>query len=264
MHDVMSLLPPPRVPSRPKWPSADAIAALVDEDAAAPIRRADEAQRAAARAVDDLERHRPGQMGTKWREAIDADAAEHAAGRTPERWAAARLLEEDPQRWAYARVLAGAVARAWRRADKELDKPRIAAAARAAEAEVAERFERVAAAAWQAHDNPHAAWPLVGEGERLMAEHTAVRGILAWLAGESTTPTRSLVYDASRLPGGPVAAGHWLATDLALNPQKKLMGVPKGSVWPAGAERLIGQAMPVGGGLSALMTKGVHETVGVE
>ena len=108
-NSAIGMLPPPRIPNRPKWPSADAVAALAGEELAAPIRVADAAQQAAEAAVDDLERHRPGMMGTKWREALEADAAAHAAGETPSKWAAAALLEADPQRWATARVLAGAV-----------------------------------------------------------------------------------------------------------------------------------------------------------
>lgn len=261
MNDANALgvfLPLPRIPNRPQGPRAELLAAVVGDELAEPLRAAEALLREVRAAVDDVETHRPGPMGKAWRQALEDDAADLAAGTIPERWRAARLLDEDPQRWTYARLLAGAFPKRWRAAEARLDRAAIGRAAEVRAAEVATRFAQVAADAWSVHDNPHAAWPLVGEGERLLDEYRAAHEVLTW--GAVRGASSSLVLDASSIPGGPTAAGHWLATKLALEPQRKLMGVPRNVDWPAGADQLIGRALPVGGGrLGDLMTKGVAE-----
>lgn len=254
VNTAIGMLPPPRVPSRPRWPSADAVAALAGDAAAEPIRVADAAQKAAEAAVDELERRRPGGLGTKWREAIEADAAAYAAARTPEKWEAARLLEGDPQMWAQARVLAGAVAPAWREAGAALDRPKIREAAAKVAADLTSRFERVARAGWEVRSDPHRAWPLRGEGETIITQYRGVQGIVYWADGATFDPANDAF-----IPGGPETRGLWICLDLVLHPKKTLLGIPKGITWPEGAERLLGMAIPAGRGFAELRRDGYHE-----
>lgn len=73
------------------------------------------------------------------------------------------------------------------------------------------------------------------------------------------------VFDhPSASPEGSGWTGHWFCLDLVLHPKKKLLGIPKGIVWPYGAERLLGAAIPAGRGLSELLTTGRYEIVGAD
>lgn len=252
---AVGMLPLPRIPRRPPWPSADAVAALAGEDLAAPIRDADEAQRAAADAVDYLERHRPGSFGTKWREALQADAADHAAGRTPTKWAAARLLEDDPNRWAYARVLCGALSGAWVRAGAALDKPRIRKEAEKAAADITRQFERVAREGWEDRTQQHLVWPLRAQGDALIDKFRQVQGVVDWCDGATFDPA-----NAGYIPGDGATRGYWLATELHLHPKRHMTTIPNDVIWPEGSDKLLGIAIPVGGRGADLRQQGYHET----
>ena len=49
-----------------------------------------------------------------------------------------------------------------------------------------------------------------------------------------------------------------------LHPQKKLLGIPKGIVWPEGAERLVGAAIPAGRGFVEMRRDGFYEIAGAD
>ena len=49
-----------------------------------------------------------------------------------------------------------------------------------------------------------------------------------------------------------------------LHPQKKLLGIPKGIVWPEGAGRLLGHAIPAGAGFVELRRDGFYEVAGAD
>src|SRR5262249_34080361 len=125
--------PWPPAPPRPRPnatnPPAELVAALVGAELAQPLSDAGAALAEALAAAADLEVHRPGPMGTGWREALAADSEAWASGGRPKVLAAERLLDQDAHRWAVARASADGCARVIREALARLDRRGIAAKA---------------------------------------------------------------------------------------------------------------------------------------
>lgn len=225
----VGLLPPPRIPASRAPKSAD-VAAIVGDDLAAPLVNLEAAVLAATNAVNELERNRPGPQGLDWRDALTADAADHAAGKEPAEYRCAKLLKTDPDRWAAAHMAARFVPIAAARCEAELDRPAIHKAAVEIAQAHADAFAQHAADGWNGRNTYSLAWACQERGIEALSAYEEAAAIADWATHESL----QLIT--------PEARGHWICLDLALNPGKRLYALPDGPVWPAGSERLIGAA----------------------
>lgn len=239
MNDnLFGFLPPPRLPSRPQMPAADLIEQLAGEKHAAPLRAAETATRAARDALETLEQCRPGPLGKLWREALDADAATHAAGREPRKYATATLIEGDAHRWVHARVLCGAVPAAWAKAKAELNMPAIEKAAMRATTQNLKGFEKEVRAGWKMRNDKSAAWSHYEAARQHVAEHERIAPVTLWAAGDGYLQTHIAA------PGGAEVRGMWMCLGWVLEPtENRLLGaLPNDVVWPAGADELVAKA----------------------
>lgn len=213
----MDLLPVPRLPHRTnRLPSADAVAEMAGEDAAAPLREMDRIFREAQQAVLAVESRRPG--GQRWREALEEDRQRQMdeSKPAPKQWAVERCLAGDMHRWATASAACRSLSAQTNALIDAIDRDAIAAAC----------WDRLLAAEGAFTLAVVEAQKVLGDGARtsvVQAAYEAVEEHLAawqragslwrWAVDRSslTTPQRDALEALSHgLPGGRVG-GAFLA-----------------------------------------------------
>lgn len=239
----VGLLPPPRVPSSTAL-KASTVAAIVGDELAAPLVNLEAAVIAAGNAVSELERNRPGPMGTEWKAALQADHEDHAAGRKVAEFRCAGLLKSDPDRWAAAQMAARFVPVAGARCEAELDREEINASAVGVAQGHADAFAGLVAEGWANRARTATAWNLRERAVEALTAFQEANEVAVWAGGGP-----GVVID-------PVAHGQWICLDLVLNPGKRLLSVPVGPVWPEGAEKVLGVAYVPDGVTHRLRTVG--------
>jgi hypothetical protein len=198
---MAELLPAPRIPAARNLPSYDVLAAVVGDELAQPGTIVEEAVAAAQAAVDDLERHRTGPLGTDCAEALAADAADHADGKAPETWRAAELLRTEPGRWAAAMVAARFVPTAVGRSEDRPDRKKIGATAGTVATAKGREWAKLAAEAWASRTDKVEAWLLRRTGDRLLEEFPAATCVGYRAGGQGwDDPTRLSYRPDGRKP----------------------------------------------------------------
>lgn len=230
------LLPPPRVPSPRYIDKADVIASVVGEDLVAPMRRVQDVIQAAQAAVVHLEAHRPGPLGSEWKAAMAADFADYAAGNIPSEYRTAAITKTDPDRWAAAQMACRYVPVAAEECARDLNANAIRKAADSVSNLAGKEFAKVIAQGWKSRDDRSEAWKHRTRAEELLSRYQTARNVAYWAAGQLDNPEDDKVADYPT----PESKGHWLALDLFLHPQKRMLRVPRDIVWPEGSDRVIG------------------------
>jgi hypothetical protein len=249
-------LPAPRVPRpSPGWPPAATLEAVAGADHAAGARAVEAARAEATAAVDRLERHRPGPMGTAWRAALAADTDDYTAGRKRGRWRAAELLAGDPDRWADAQVRCRAVATAAKTAWAQLDVDAVKTAAERVFTAAGDRFTATATAGWDARADQAEAWQHRRRGEATLVEYRTARCV--WYFADRQgwdDPANTNLF-----PPDPAAAGCWVALEMLLE-RTRLIALPAGVRWPVGSEPVVARALGDPASFVAVREHGVHAT----
>lgn len=261
-------LPVPTIPASPNV-SAGEVAAVAGVELAAPLLVAEAAIVEAEEAVRELEASRPGSTGNAggqaWLAAVAADVEAAAAGERPKTWRTQGLLAGEPGRWARARALAGAVPLVLRQTAEALDRPRIAAAAGARADTATQAWVKAARRGWETRADKAAAWAQVRAGETALGDYAAARAVMQWatgIGGGRPDTTEVQIPYTGHLPDDPAGRGHWLALELALNPDTTWLQFPRDVEWPEDVGELVSNSFPESGDrYVALAQRGVYERV---